>query len=236
MSSRERAQSETVGVVLLIVVVVVLVTVAGGVVLSNLQAGADDGPRTAIGSSLTVSNLILEHEGGDSINASEVLVVLQGDSETRYQLAEDFTQVRGDDPTVFEPGDKWRRSSDGIRSVRLLVIDESTDTLLHDADREVRIDGLVFTVDGETGSSTITDEDTVSYAVSLSTNRGSEDVTDEASVEIVGGDSGALTIDESSNEIVGDAPGTATLRAEFEEFSWEIQVTVEAATPTSWRI
>jgi flagellin-like protein len=128
-----RGQSETVGIVLLVGVVVVLVFGIGVVFIAEWQAEADDTKRVHVASDVTATSVILEHEGGDSLVAGDVLVILRGESEERATLADgSFTQERGIDDTRFAPGDRWN-GTHGVTGdpVRLLVIHEPSDVVLH---------------------------------------------------------------------------------------------------------
>lgn len=131
MGPRSRGQSELIGIVLLIGVITTLFFGVGFVVLSEWQSQANDEKRVTVASTVTADNVTLEHQGGDPIDAADVRIVLGGDSEEEYAL-ENTSQQRGDDEGRFEPGDRWVVShSVSGDTVRLLVVHDPTNSVLH---------------------------------------------------------------------------------------------------------
>lgn len=128
-----RGQSETVGVVLLTAVIVVVTTVAGAFILSDFQSETEDDPLVEVESSVTTDRIELQHRGGDALDANEITVILQGDEDETFTLLGDFDLDRGD-PATFAPGTTWQRDTSGLSGeIRLLVIDDDSNTLLHEA-------------------------------------------------------------------------------------------------------
>ncbi len=106
-----RAQSELVGNVLLIGVVVVVATVIGvGVAINFVGGGGDLGEETKrvdIQASATTETLTLSHNGGSSVNNSNILVIASnGSAETRFNI--DAANITGGDGS-FDPGETLTR-------------------------------------------------------------------------------------------------------------------------------
>jgi len=123
----DRAQSETVGVLLLVAVVVILVVGAGAVVVSNWQATTASGSQVNIQSSLTNSSLTLEHMGGDTLSSEDVLVVVRTGGD-------DHTLTNESNSDEFGPGTRWQYgwSEPFEGEATLRIFDESTGTLLYE--------------------------------------------------------------------------------------------------------
>jgi PKD repeat protein len=132
MRSSQRSQSEVIGVVLLIGVVTTLVFLVGGATLTTFLSEGDT-PHVDIDAEATTQNVTIAHAEGDSLVRDDIELILEGDTSERYQLSE-FTQLRGNDTTRFEPGDEWSREH-GINTDRMtvLLIHQPTNTIL---DRE----------------------------------------------------------------------------------------------------
>ncbi|MDT3436266.1 PKD domain-containing protein [Haloarcula sp. 1CSR25-25] len=107
--STDRAQSETVGVVLLTGVVVVITAVVGGIVLSGNGTNSQT-PVVDIQGAATSQHVTVTHNGGDSLPRSDVDIVTDGNQRVRHSL-DSYTQRVGADDTRFERGDSWRRSN-----------------------------------------------------------------------------------------------------------------------------
>jgi len=140
--STDRAQSETVGVVLLTGVIVIVVAVIGGVVLSGV--GADAGaPVVDIGGEATSQDVLVIHNGGDSLARSDVDIIMEGDQRIRHSL-DTYTQQVGADNTRFERGDIWERSNEvtGER-LTLIAIHVPSNTILDREPIDVRVTSFV---------------------------------------------------------------------------------------------
>jgi len=128
----ERAQSEVVGVVLLTGVVVVAASLVGVVVLQGVSEESESGPTVGVLVNATTEFVTIDHNGGETVDVSSVDVVLSGESRERYPLSS-FTQERGTDATVFEPGDQWNHSNDvGGDRLRVIIIHTPSGTVLRD--------------------------------------------------------------------------------------------------------
>lgn len=128
----DRAQSETVGVILLTGAVVVAVGVAGALFLSQTGAdAADDGPLVDANVSVTAAEVVVTHAGGDAVAVADLAVVVRGDgSSTRY--AADPAAVDGDGDDLFEPTERFSvehgLASDA--SAAVLVVHVPSNTVL----------------------------------------------------------------------------------------------------------
>jgi len=129
VSPPTRAQSEVVGVILLVGVVVVIVGVVGAVLFSDAFGGEDRRDLVSVESDLSADAVRIEHAGGKSYDASEVDVVLTGNSTTRLALSA-FDNTSGD---RFDAGSEWQTSVNLSRGeVRLFVVHRPSGTGLHE--------------------------------------------------------------------------------------------------------
>ena len=77
----DRAVSPVVGVALLIAMTVILAAVIGAVVL-GIGVGPADAPQATLSFSESgTDDLVLKHEGGDALDASEVTIIVDGTPE-----------------------------------------------------------------------------------------------------------------------------------------------------------
>jgi FlaG/FlaF family flagellin (archaellin) len=129
----DRAATETLGTVLLVGVVGAAVSLLAGSVL--FVQSADDGPLADVTTNVTVSQVVLNHTGGDPLDADRVSVVIRGENESRKDGLDDVgerlepgegTVVDHDPDLDPDPGDR----------VRVLVVHDNT-TVLYDAERTV---------------------------------------------------------------------------------------------------
>jgi len=129
MTPGSRSQSEVVGVVLLVGVVVTLVFTIGVVLVPGFVAESDE-PLVTIDAEATTQNVTIWHSEGEKVATEDLEVILWGENRERYAF-ESFTQLKGSDSTVFEPGDKWLRSHriDGDRMEILLIDTEAGEIL-----------------------------------------------------------------------------------------------------------
>jgi len=89
--------------------------------------------------------------------------------------------------------------------------------------------GLLFQVDGQSGSVNIEDGETVPYAATAEYEDGStEDVTDGVAVAVTSGDPAVVTIDDTAAAVTGAEPGTVTLEADHNGFADTVELSVEA--------
>jgi PKD repeat protein len=128
-----RAQSEVVGVALLVGVFSLLAIIVGVVFIGNVTDQADSGPLVEVNASATGTDLVLTHEGGDALDATEIIVIVrQGGEEWRYGL-DSFAEVRGSDSGQFAGGERWDRTHDlAVGSARLLVVHGPSNTVVQE--------------------------------------------------------------------------------------------------------
>jgi hypothetical protein len=127
----ERAATETLGTVLLIGVVVAAVSLLAGSVL--FVQSTDDGPLADLTANVTESQVVLNHTGGDSLDADRVSVVIRGANESREDGLDDVGER-------LEPGEgtvvDHDLDLDPDDRVTVLVVHANT-TVLYDAERTV---------------------------------------------------------------------------------------------------
>jgi len=137
---RERGQSEVLGATLLTGIMVILVAMAGLFLFADF--GGDEEQLLAnIEGDVAAEGITLTHDGGDSFDSADIAVVLTGDNDRDLNLSRDFNASQGGDGQLA-PGDVWRyNSSDDLilGSGRMLVIDESTNTVLFDEGYRVEV-------------------------------------------------------------------------------------------------
>lgn len=248
-----RGQSETVGVVLLTAVIVIVTVVAGAFILADFQSRAEDTSNVDIESSVTADKIELQHRGGDSFDPAKITVIVQDDDgERSYTLASGFNETSGDGET-FGPGQRWRRdllaTGDTLRgTVRLLVVDEDSNELLHESRHVVGPDdrNTNLMVDSVSANDPVTEGQQLQINVTT-TNSGDDATADQSlTVEVV--DNGSVV--ESFSEQVtvaagdtetktfsyttenGDAPElTITAATEDDPTGEQTTATVEDSTP-----
>lgn len=141
MTSRDtaRAQSEVVGIVLLVAVVVVVVAGAGAILFTDWQSQLESDVRISVQSDVTATGVTFGHMGGDSAEPDEILIVLRGDVDERFQLDdENVTRISGAEDR-FAPGSRWQYEFDGERSgvVEVLVVHRPSNTVVHEKTHEI---------------------------------------------------------------------------------------------------
>ncbi len=119
VGSDERAVSPVVGAALLIGITVILASVIGTVVL-GVGVGPAETPQVTLSFEVTDGGdeIALRHEGGEPLDADEI-VVLDGDGSELAGLDEDLT-TGGRQPIVDDP--------DGIDRVSVVWQDPKSDT------------------------------------------------------------------------------------------------------------
>ena len=141
-STTDRAQSESIGVILLVGVVVVTVGGSSAVILGlggGGGAGGSAAPLADLGIDATTANLSVEHRGGDAVAMADAVVIVRDSAgETRYQI--DAANVTGDGDDRFEPGERFERAH-GISGDRatILVVDTAENEVLARATVDVTI-------------------------------------------------------------------------------------------------
>ncbi|SDJ79998.1 flagellin N-terminal-like domain-containing protein [Halovenus aranensis] len=133
--TRQRGQSETVGVILLLAVVLTLVVGAGAVLISDWYSDTERDAKVTVDSDLTATELTLRHMGGDAIDPADVRVVLR-EADTELTLADTGFSGTTD---RFEAGSRWEYSFSQLpEEVTVQVFDISTNTLLHERAYDIR--------------------------------------------------------------------------------------------------
>jgi len=117
----ERAQSESIGVILLVGVVVISVATVGAFALSNIDSDQRDFDATI---EVTTDSITIAHAGGDPVPFSELLIVVRVDGNTTRIRPEASDLETGDSDELFEPGERWVNdsvpySTDELVTVRL---------------------------------------------------------------------------------------------------------------------
>jgi len=106
-----RAQSDSIGVILLVAVISLTITTTGVVVLTEWQSGIDQGPVASIDSEITPINVTLGHRGGDVLYPQNTTIHLIGADE----------EISLDEP--LEPGTSLSREFDRLDgTIELLVV------------------------------------------------------------------------------------------------------------------
>lgn len=210
MEFSRRGQSETVGVVLLTAVIVTVTVVAGGFIIADFREDTATDSNVDIESSIEGTTVTIEHRGGDSYErVDDIVVILQGIDNERHLLG--TFDVLGDaDNGTFAPGSRWQKSIESLSGeIRLFVLDESEDEILHDATYVVERSGIVLEVGGESDQVLIEQGEEVPFEVAELFEDGTEqDVTGEATVEEVAGD--VLNISNDEAVLSSDSAGSTT--------------------------
>lgn len=123
-----RAQSEVIGVTLLTGVVVVVALLVGGVIVA--QTTADDaGPTVDLLAGATDTDVLLTHNGGDSVPVTELRVVLEQDDSTTV-FTPTAADVTGPDARL-DPSERIQRSHGfGAGDLEILVVHDPSSTVL----------------------------------------------------------------------------------------------------------
>jgi len=156
----DRAQSHVIGVILLTAVVVTVVLLVGSVILTNTGGWSD--MLADVDVEVNATTVTLTHLGGASVDTEDVVVILDGETTTRWDLAS-FTQTDGSDASRFEPGDEWvgEHSLDGD-SMTVTLVHEPSNTILDRESVDVDPSGtVVFAVNS--GGSAYTAADGTEY-------------------------------------------------------------------------
>lgn len=133
-----RAQSETIGVVVLVGVFAVVASIVGVVIVGNVTDEVSEAPLVELNATATADNVTLLHAGGDTMDVDDVDVVLQRDDTERYALSS-FIEISGDSDDQFEPAERRRHShpfSDG--QLRVLVVHVPSNEVVFEETVETR--------------------------------------------------------------------------------------------------
>jgi flagellin-like protein len=210
MKFSRRGQSETVGVVLLTAVIVTVTVVAGTLIIADFQGDNATEPNIDIESSVDGITVTIEHQGGESYErVDDIVVILQGIDDERHRIGT-FDVVGDTDNETFVPGSRWQKSVKSLSGeVRLFVVDESENEILHEATHVVERSGIVLDIDGESDQVLIEQGEKVPFDVVELFEDGTErNVTSEVTVEEIGGD--VLNISNDENMLSGDSVGSTT--------------------------
>jgi FlaG/FlaF family flagellin (archaellin) len=134
MRNESRGQSETIGVVLLTAVFVVLSLTVGFFLLSNFDGSNQTTETVDVHSEINGQDVVIEHRGGTSYDSSNIRVVFRQDTRENLQYTlNNFSLASAGDNGTFSPGDRWEETVHELDGeVRLLVIDTTSDELIHD--------------------------------------------------------------------------------------------------------
>lgn len=135
-----RGQSEVVGVLLLIGVFVILGSLIGLFILSGVDSTREPGVDVDI--EVANATVVLAHDGGDGLSATDVRVVFGEDDGESVGL-EDFTETAGDGDDRFEAGEIRERTHDADTVLSVTVVHEPTNTVLARETRDVPPAGSV---------------------------------------------------------------------------------------------
>jgi len=127
----DRAQSESIGVVLLTGVVVVAIAGSSAVILTMGAGGGGSAPALVdLGIDATTTNVTIEHSGGDGVAMADSAVIVR-DSAGEHRYAVDRANVTGDGDDRFEPGERFERAHgiSGDRATVLVVDTDANDVL-----------------------------------------------------------------------------------------------------------
>ena len=128
-----RGQSEVVGSILLVALIVVALTV--GAVAFAVLLDEDDPVSTVVGvEGMNDSTITLQHGGGDSVAVADLELVARNNTSTERYPFTNGTDL-GDGDGRFETGERWQtnHSFSECDRVRLLLVDQSTGTVLLDS-------------------------------------------------------------------------------------------------------
>lgn len=209
VSLPNRAQSETVGVILLTAVVVVVTTTAGFYILTDVNERAEGDRLADIKITPTASGVGIEHRGGDDFNASKISVLVRGATEQQFVLADEFAPPDGNTER-FAPGQRWEQTTgdsyDGELTV--LVVDSEGGRVLEQTTAVVGPAGIELSV----AETRIIDDGSTDYTVTQTFEQDEpKNVTDTATISVE--NETVLTADETAAELVGQNSGTTTITA-----------------------
>ncbi|MFO7833658.1 MAG: type IV pilin, partial [Halohasta sp.] len=221
----ERAQSESVGVILLTAVITLTVTGAGAVVLSEWQADIEEGPMADIESEATPIDVTLDHRGGDTLSPNETTIRLVG-VEENMSLENPLAPGTSSNKTFDDPILNGR--------FELLVIHDPTETVVHSEtyDFESTVDRLAFKIANESDPAYVLKDKPANYTVEeifeFDDREISRTVTDEAIIP----ESSKLEVNQSASTITGNETGTVNVTAEVGNESTETEVRILESDPS----
>lgn len=126
----QRAQTESIGVILLTAVVVVTVGTAGAVMFSSI--GTEDRTRADVSVTLSNDGVALAHNGGDPVAFTDLQVVVRNGNGTWRPVVDESTVLNSDGDDQFEAGERWVgwQALDRSEVTTVRVFDTNRGTLL----------------------------------------------------------------------------------------------------------
>jgi len=217
----ERAQSESVGVILLTAVIALTITGAGAVVLSEWQADIEQGPIADIESDATPINVTLDHRGGDTLYPNETTIRMVGVDEG-LNLS-----------NRLAPGNSLTEEFDLLDGqFELLVVHDPTGTIVHSETHDVdpTLDELAFEIANRSDPAYVLKDKPANYVVEEVFEVGvSRSATGEANITVE--DSSKLDVNESASMITGTETGTVNVTAEVDNETIETEVEILESDP-----
>ena len=145
----DRAVSPVIGVILMVAITVILAAVIGTFVLGLGDSLGDNQPTAQISASLDIdatnnATVSIDHNGGDSIPAGEMRVVVSSDEapdsagtvDQRVSVGDSVSSALGGGETITAPED-----------VRIRVVHEPSDSIL--LDRTIQINDNIGDAGGD---------------------------------------------------------------------------------------
>lgn len=185
-----RGQSETVGLVILVAVALVLVGAIGLVLVTETDSTGEESVFASLDSDVSGDGVTVGHIAGDSLDPDAVTVVVDGPgTDLRRPLS-----MSPDATGRFSGGDGWTLGADREYEgpVRVLVIHDPTNTVLHDESHEVEgekarasIDLSALDIAGQGSAATVDRSADESVAVTV-TNEAETDRTVTLELELGG--------------------------------------------------
>lgn len=129
-----RGQSEVVGSILLVALIVVVASTVGALSFSVLLDENDPVSAVMEIKEMNDSTITLQHGGGDSVAVADLELVARNNTSTERYPFTNGTDL-GDGDGRFETGERWQtnHSFSECDRVRLLLVDQSTGTVLLDS-------------------------------------------------------------------------------------------------------
>ena len=187
----KRGQSETIGTILFTGFLIISVTTFGLVAtVSYVDDAPPNKPLVSLDATASMEAFTIGHSGGRSLDTDSVAIRVQGRDTETIPLAAIYSNE------TFAPGDDVTVSPTETGSLRVLVIDSGTESILLDTE--------LFVPDGspvrfEVGSLALAEPGLVTGTI---TNTGEEETTQEITYTLDGlvVDSGSLTLAPGASE------------------------------------
>ena len=132
-----RGQSEVTGTVLLLAVIVILSSLVGVVILGSIDT--QDNPTANLAVSINATTVTIDHHGGSRLPHNAVTAVFRDGRTERHSL-QTFRERQGNGDDTFAPGETLTRVHNATDAIRVLVVDEPTNTVLVDRACDVPTD------------------------------------------------------------------------------------------------